>query len=152
MFNLVNLSFDIKTFLESAVAFICWSWPGSAEACERRPPHPVLLAVVGEPLLVARASGYRFHHVVEAESAGLLARRKFAEALQPFADIGRRGRDHEHVLYPPVVVAEMLSYSARSNGSMRKLASIGARSASNGDRQTSIPSAFCFRNVAFQLL
>ena len=39
------------------------------------------------PLLVARAFGDRFHDAVEIEAAGLLARRKLTEALQPLADI-----------------------------------------------------------------
>jgi hypothetical protein len=38
--------------------------------------------------LVTRGFGHRFHHAVEIEAAGLLARRELAEALQPLADIG----------------------------------------------------------------
>jgi hypothetical protein len=33
-----------------------------------------------------------FHHAVEAETAGLLSRREFAEALQPLRDVGARGK------------------------------------------------------------
>ena len=54
-----------------------------------------------EPLLVACAFGDRFHHAVEVEAAGLLARRELLEALQPLADIGAGGRKHEHVIDPP---------------------------------------------------
>ena len=59
-----------------------------------------------EPLLVARAFSYRFHYVIKVEAAGLLARREIAEALQPFADISAGGREHEHVIHPPSVVAD----------------------------------------------
>ena len=57
-------------------------------------------------LLVARAFGYCFHYVVEIEAAGFLAWRKFAEALQPLADIGAGWREHEHVVHPPFIVAD----------------------------------------------
>ena len=44
-------------------------------------------------LLVARTSGYRLHHAVEVEAAGLLTRRELAKALEPLADKARRRRD-----------------------------------------------------------
>ena len=68
--------------------------------------------------------GHRFHHAVEVEAAGLLARREFAEALQPLPDVGARRREHEHVLGEPLVVA-MPSYSARSKGSHAQIAEQG---------------------------
>ena len=47
----------------------------------------------------------RFHHAIEVEAAGLLARRKFAEALQPLPHI-RAGRcNREHALEVPALVA-----------------------------------------------
>ena len=56
-------------------------------------------------LLVARTSCNRFHYAIETEATRLLARRKFAEALQPLADIGTSGREHIHVLELPSTIA-----------------------------------------------
>ena len=63
-------------------------------------------AGINEPLLIARAFAYGFHHAVEVEAAGLLSRGKLVEALQPLADIGAGGREHEHMIHPPCVVAD----------------------------------------------
>ena len=51
------------------------------------------------------AAGNGLHDATEIEGAGLLAWRKFSEALQPLSDIGRRGSDHEDVVdKPPTVI------------------------------------------------
>src|SRR5438034_11833474 len=39
--------------------------------------------------------GHLFHHAVEVEAAGLLARWEIAEALQPLRDVAPGGREHE---------------------------------------------------------
>jgi hypothetical protein len=82
-----------------------------------------------------RTGHHGFHHVVEVEAAGLLARRKLAETLEPLPDIPGRGRDREHVIGEPALVS-MPSSKARSKGSMRRFVSMGARSFSNGSIQT----------------
>ena len=93
---------------------------------------------------------HRLHHPIEVEAARLLARREFAEALQQLADVTCCRSDDSHMLYEPAIVT-IASYSARSNGSMRKLVTIGARSSSKGCSQTCRPWAFCFRNVILRL-
>ena len=44
--------------------------------------------------------------MVEAECAGPLPWRKLAEALQPFADVGRSGSNQEHALRPPHAITD----------------------------------------------
>src|SRR5438046_2868348 len=47
---------------------------------------------------------HRFHHAVEVEAAGLLARREFAEALQPHRNVTARRCQHEHAPRGPIRV------------------------------------------------
>jgi AraC-like DNA-binding protein len=51
------------------------------------------------------ARGHRFHHAVEVEAPRLLAGRELAEALQPLAYVGAGGRDGEHALHEPALLA-----------------------------------------------
>ena len=65
-----------------------------------------------EPLLVARASGYRLHYAVEVEAARLLAGWKLAEALHPLAHIAGGGGECEHVVYPPMIIVDAFMLGA----------------------------------------
>ena len=77
--------------------------------------------------------GDRLHHPLQVEAARLLARRELAEALQPVADIGGGRGDQEHPLEHTSAGSPWRPpRSARSNGSVRRLVSAGARSSSNG--------------------
>src|SRR5207247_1027390 len=48
--------------------------------------------------------GHRFHHAVEVEAAGLLARREFAEALKPHRNVAPRRCQREHAPRGPIRV------------------------------------------------
>lgn len=55
-------------------------------------PVKLLQLFIQSALLAAALwLGHRFHHEVEVEAAGLLARREFAEALQPLRDVSPGG-------------------------------------------------------------
>jgi len=64
--------------------------------------------------LIARAPGHRFHHAVEVEATGPLARWKLAEALQPLPDKGRCGSNREHTFQIPALEAHGVFGSNRS--------------------------------------
>jgi len=55
--------------------------------------------------LIPCAFGYRFQYTIQTETARLLTRRKLPETLQPPADIGTSGREHEHMFELPLRVA-----------------------------------------------
>jgi hypothetical protein len=54
-------------------------------------------------LLVARALAQVLHHLVEAETAGLLARWELLERGKEFSEIFLRGHEQEHVLQAPAL-------------------------------------------------
>src|SRR6185312_12864482 len=54
---------------------------------------------------------HRLHDAAEIEAAGLLARWKLLEALQPLPDIGRSRRIRKHVLNPPALIAHRIFLS-----------------------------------------
>jgi hypothetical protein len=51
-----------------------------------------------------------FHHTIEIEAAGLLARWKVLEALQSLADIRADRRNHEHLLEIPPLEAHRVFF------------------------------------------
>src|SRR5690242_13162261 len=51
---------------------------------------------------------HRLHDAAEIEAAGLLARWKLLEALQPLPDIGRSRRNRKHVLNPPALITHRI--------------------------------------------
>src|SRR5208283_840552 len=63
-------------------------------------------------VLLAATVGDRLHDAVEVEAAGLLTRRKFAEALQPIGDVTTGGGHNEHVVDVPMVVIHGLVLGA----------------------------------------
>ena len=67
-------------------------------------PGSVWLTKGARALFVASALGDRFHDIVEIEAARFLPRWKFAEALQPPADIGACRSENEHMIYPPLCI------------------------------------------------
>ena len=97
------MRFCVRAVFMSFGFGVCWLAAPGWDGCG--PVSGFSVSFSAALLAAALWFGHRFHHAVEAEAAGLLARREFAEALQPLRDVGPGGREREHAIGHPLRVA-----------------------------------------------